>query len=639
MPNLIQQEFLPENVKTELIDSQNGKSHFKLIQNFEKINVSVFDESEKIITQNSNSANIFFSEAIKNGFTVASLTGGTSRSFRNFGSTLGTISSSALYEHIRGYVYRDFGLSAHQVWNNYLLTTAGISSLIVSQSISSSPPGVLGSSEAGAALTSVRVLLMNRNFYGDRVKPGTFRMNVRPQQIELAGKIGLNFDNDTKTNSSSGQWAAITGMQGLTGSLLDRGVSAGSFSDIVSFSQKQLTGFTIAMRVKFVNNGPKYQTLFHRRVGNPSLSALGYTLSSGAGINNQIVLQRYSDLKSLSANPVCGVPTGMWIRNPIAGTFNRPTYSGLSISAITGGTSAVWKFTNDGGGQLYWSISAALSTSTTYGKISPWLAPIYNSEFIAGIGTNNGLTGWVNENGNQLEATVTDGIGHGSSANSKTLFSLCAITHYLVLSGSPGATACKRISSTTTKNSYSHNTPAYSIENGSDRVIIKYRATVSGDITNSPTLSSFLIATSNSAGKDLISSVSAVTISSYINSWISTSSISSISLTCELKNGIDRKFDHNGIDLWFKVVHLSSVKSWFGIDDIQCEYVPATLYGIGNRLATTASITSYIDSSWTAQTGATNSPWDFYIHQNHSWIKTPNLPIIFSIYTDNIIPS
>src|SRR3990167_3308174 len=136
MASIIQQEFLPSNVKDELISSQNGKSHFKSIQNFEKINVSIFDESDKIITQNSNSANIFFAEAIKTGFTVASLTGGTPRSFRNFGSALGTISSSALYEHIRGYVYRDFGLSAHQVWNNYLLTTAGISSLIVSRSIS-----------------------------------------------------------------------------------------------------------------------------------------------------------------------------------------------------------------------------------------------------------------------------------------------------------------------------------------------------------------------------------------------------------------------------------------------------------------------------------------------------------------------
>lgn len=662
---------LPELVKKEYTaTTRDGKSHFKRIKwPTEFQNISTFQNAAQLVND-SNSGNILFTEAIKSGWTTASgpagvLTGGTSRFFQNFENTSSTTTVSAIYEHIRGYVYRDFGTSAAQEWNNYLATTAGSCGLIISKTLSSaSHAAVLKGSATGigaasafgpfAAVTAVRAIVMNRGFYKDRIKTGTWRMRIQPTGVDVTGRRGLDFDNDDKTDSMSGTWASVTGMQGLTGSLLNRGTSGSAgWSYVVGLNQKVMTGFTIAMRVKFVNAGSNHHTIIHRRTGNPSLSALGNNFNAGAGLNGQVVTQRYSDFQALSA--IIG-PTQ---------TNVAPTWNGLlfieaydngwtqfSASSITGGTSATFKITNDGGGQLYWSLTSFNGWSQTdvssYIRFQPWTAWVYNPNFVAGVGASgNGLTGWVRSDGSVFDrATTGTGFSHGASGSWMNRFDALGITNYMSITdqndGGGSITdeyLYKRLSSPTTKQSHNQGTPAYAIENGCDKIIIRFNATVSGgegDSNHEP-LQTEIIAIPTSATLDYPTSPSAVAISSYLNYYASPESTTAIGLTCELRNGIDRKFDHKEIDLWFKIGHAHAHNKFWAINAFQCEFVPATIYGLGNRNSTTATVTAYFDSSITSSitahviAKANNVSAGFNVGNNHPWISCSNYPRAFTL--------
>jgi hypothetical protein len=611
MPQTVKQD-LPQAVIDELISIRDAHAvHFKRVDPTDSVQLETSDSTVKSIGE-SISSTVFITSPIKAGYSTGSLNGGSKVTYTNFGNVSSTTVLSAIYEHVRGYLWRDFSSSADILWNAYLASTAGTNGLVVSKS-------------SGNGLTAFRAFILNRDAYGDAIMPGTLRIDIQPTNVNFVGKIGLDFGNDDQSDSTSGDWAAVTGMAGLTGSLLNRGVSSNCFSNAISMNQKTVSAFTIAMRVKFINGGPDHQTLLHRRVGNPSLSALGNNFSAGSGVNQAVVTNRYSDFNSMSATVT-----------PQNTSFFLAAGYGMSIQQITGGTSAIFSITNDGGGRLYWKTTDTTQNDFYKGciRFSPWYAWNYNPGFVAGIGTNNGLTGWVRSDGSVYDSSTGAAFSHGATGGYANRFDALGITSYMsIIPGGGDQYLYHRISAASTKNSYGVHTPAFAVENGCDRLIIHFDATVSGDLAGSSVLSTAIIATNTLAGADAPNSISAVAISSYSSFFTDGSSVSAISLTCELKNGVDRKLDHSGIDLWFKIGSTRTSGMFYAVDNFQCEYVPATIYGIGNRNSTTATLTAYIDSSITA--GILNpgnlSPQqvevDFSIIDNHPWISCPNFPI------------
>jgi hypothetical protein len=138
---------------------------------------------------------------------------------------LSTVAISSIYEHVRGYVCRDFSDNADASWNNYLSSTAGQLRLIRRKT-------------DGSGLTGIRVIMFNRTDYGDRIKPGSFNATVNTSVS--AYKYGTDLDNSKnypsltdKTASDSGFWMGMTSNPGLIGST-QNGVSG-----------SVLTGFSI----------------------------------------------------------------------------------------------------------------------------------------------------------------------------------------------------------------------------------------------------------------------------------------------------------------------------------------------------------------------------------------------------------
>jgi len=397
---------LPVGVQTELDSIANGRVHFKKI-NFPNDFLTISSTLDTdLVINDSTSSNVLFTEALKSGFVSKSgyqgvLTGGTSRYFRNLSNVSSTTTVSSIYEHIRGYVYRDFGASGALSWNHYLATTAGICGLIISKTLSSAShaaaiknsftgSGAASSFTPVASVSAVRVIAMNRGFFKDRIKPGTWRMKIRPTgNSTLPEQRGLNFNNDLITSTvSSGGWASITGMAGLTGSL-----SAG-------ISGSMLTGFTIMLRIKPVKGGPPLQTLFGRRSGDASQTALNYI----SLINNSLVQDQYRNLNPLSAI-VDASSNSMYDANGNLTVYNLANNSDQSVSSLTGSTSAIIKLTNSGGGILRWGVLG--SDSYLRLKLSQNM-PIVNGSF------SGNLSGWVisagtpaNSSSSIINSTIT----------------------------------------------------------------------------------------------------------------------------------------------------------------------------------------------------------------------------------------
>jgi len=191
---------------------------------------------------------------------------------------LSTIAISSIYEHVRGYVCRDFSDNADASWNNYLSSTAG-------------QLGLIRRKTDGSGLTGIRVIMFNRSDYGDRIKPGSFNATVNTSVS--AYKYGENLDNSKnypsltdKTASDSGFWMGMTSNPGLIGST-QNGVSG-----------SVLTGFSIYLRVRPELTPCPIQTLLSRKSGDYSQSAFG----------NAIVDKQYMSLDPLSANALVSSP-------------------------------------------------------------------------------------------------------------------------------------------------------------------------------------------------------------------------------------------------------------------------------------------------------------------------------------------
>lgn len=347
---------LPTLVQTELVSNDANIFHFKRLEVSDSSRVSTAYINSVIVNNTSpNTGDVWFASAYSNSFTSSLLPSNGQFIFNNLltNNVTSSASNTALYNWIRGFLYRS---DTYSSWNMYL--SGATSAYVVSKSTIASPPclpaiannpsisAALGSISAYGAITGVRVIVFNRSLYKNYIQPSSFRMLVNPTYSALIPG-GLLLNNPNATDSSSGQFASLTGIAGLSGSL-SAGVSGGSV----------LTSFTIAFRLKPFAGGPTTQSLLHRRVADTSSSALDWTAAS-PGTNNRIVMRPYYELNPLSA-----------VATKTIGLGSSYTTSSASLTALI-------TLVNKGGGILNWnasannslifSLSGALTSGTLYG--------------------------------------------------------------------------------------------------------------------------------------------------------------------------------------------------------------------------------------------------------------------------------
>jgi hypothetical protein len=336
---------LPEKIQSQNDDLQNNKIALEKIQNENFSKISTIIEKTITIDQNSSaSSSIFFVKAIKNTYSSNTLAASSIITYSNLLNITSSSTVSSLYEHIRGYIYRPVD------WASYISSSRG--PYIISSSTTGLPtlPSICG------ALTGIRTIFINKKIFNDSIKPNTLRISILPINTNLLADSGLKFNNSNINDSSSGQYASITGLAGLSGSL-----SSGINGNVV-------TAFTIAIKFKPINSGPNEQVLIHRRIADSSLTSLGYS-SSVPGTNSNIITEKYGNL-----NPLLAVVNGSTLDN----TLNWHQIDPGNQSDLSPATASYIKIVNRGGGQLNWAASAnvggsinwlSLSSSITSGKI------------------------------------------------------------------------------------------------------------------------------------------------------------------------------------------------------------------------------------------------------------------------------
>ena len=272
-----------------------------------------------ITNTNTLTSNISFVKSIQYNFGSTKLPASSTFTYNGYITSTATGSVTALYELLRGYLYRNDGNTANPT----------ISSVIQSRTSTS-------------ALTGFRLLMLSHSLKADNIIPGSFKMSMTPVNISQPSPQALSFPNSGVTdNTTTGAFAAVSNDDGLSGSL-----------------SATLSAFTILIKMRTGSGGAPLQTLFHRRVADKSLSAIGALTS----IDSRISMWKYGDLIPLSSSTaiVYGALTWNYLQPPIV------------ISSLS---TAVIQLTNIGGGNLYWAASAngnsvALSTSVTSGTIS-----------------------------------------------------------------------------------------------------------------------------------------------------------------------------------------------------------------------------------------------------------------------------
>lgn len=328
----INRKILPEKVQIEIDNILNNKKTLFKVSQTSLNTISNNKEETIFIDENSSlSTNIFFFKGIKNSYSTTALAGSTNQEYSNLLSNTSSANVSSIYEHIRSYIYRPSD------WPTYISSNKG--PYIISNSTTGTPtlPSIPG------ALTGVRMIQLNKTLYKDYIKPNSFKLNIVPINVNLTINKGLRFNNSNISDSSSGQYASITGFAGLSGSL-SSGVAG-----------KVVTGFTIAIKFKPINSGSITQVLLHRRIADQSLSSLDYI---NGPIDSKIITQKYSDLNPLSAISNISSYTKTFNINIAPFTNNDPL------------TSIVIQLTNKGGGQLKWAASAQNTESVNWLSLS-----------------------------------------------------------------------------------------------------------------------------------------------------------------------------------------------------------------------------------------------------------------------------
>jgi len=257
-----------------------------------------------------------------------------------------TGSATALYELLRGYLYR----------NDDDMTVHTITSVIQSKTSTS-------------ALTGFRMLMFDKSIKADMIKPNSFRLSIAPYSTTVPKPTALFLSNSAIIdNVTTGSYAQIAGINSLLGSL-----STGVVGSV-------LTGFTVRMKIRPRPSGSNIQTLFHRRVADYAMSAQDWvawlkSFFGGSpdphGTDNSIALWKYGNLNNFN--------TWFAVQSVNFGTFD---YSQYLLPGVSGGGSAylnsfsaIFYMYNIGGAQIFWAASA--NTNTFGVDVDP--SHMYNS--------------------------------------------------------------------------------------------------------------------------------------------------------------------------------------------------------------------------------------------------------------------
>ena len=358
-----------DKIRIEENNRLSNKQYLFSVDQNKIVTISSANEKQEFVDENSSSsANVIFAQAIQKSYGTVNLPTSSVVTYTNLLKSTSSATVTSLYEHVRGYLYRD-----NLNWPGYI--TGSNSSYVISKTTLTNPPCI---NNIGG-LSGIRMIVFNKPVFKDSIKPSTLRININPINTTFNVDKGLTFNNSVVSDSDSGNYGSVTGKAGLSGSL-----SAG-------ISAKAITGFTIAIKFKPANSGPTNQVLLHRRIADEALTSLNYTLAS-PGINNAIVSQKYSDLNPLSAVTTIVAGSTAWNQDYPAPLTTSPSSVSISI-------------TNAGGGQLFWAVSSqtnwiSISSAITSGTI------FSISNLLSSTAT---ITAYANSNIGTLPAGTTNG--------------------------------------------------------------------------------------------------------------------------------------------------------------------------------------------------------------------------------------
>jgi hypothetical protein len=365
-----------------------------------------------ILNNSQLTSKINFINSIQKTYGTSSLPSSSLFTYTGSLNVTSSASITALYELVRGYLYRDDSYTAQP-----------------------SIPTLITSKTSGSTISGFRFITFDKSIKAERIKKGTFRVSIAPINITSTNPYGLRLSNSGATSdTTTGKYAAIINDWSTSGSLLN-GVSG-----------SVLTGFTVLMKIKPEIGGPNTQTLFHRRVGDSSSSAVGVGVQY-SDFDNKINFYHYGLLKpsSLECSASAFVDTaltswGLTGVNFITGlyyfgtdvysnelnfigltAFFNPvtnTFSGASGSITSSSTAAVIKIMNVGGGlvRIGYDEGAQLSGNTV-NKSFITISTGSNTYYQLG---NNTLTSTIHaiDNLNSHTATITCSVDFSSRVTS-----------------------------------------------------------------------------------------------------------------------------------------------------------------------------------------------------------------------------
>lgn len=285
------------------------------------LNYSEVNNFSNVYIYNSSvlSSDVAFIRSVQKDFGSLNFPASSVFTYKGSLSSTATGSSSALYELLRGYLYRDDSLTSNT-------------------SISS----VVSSKTSGNALTGFRLIMFNKSIIADNIKPTSFRMSVTPVNNLTSNSVGLNLDNSTITDlNTTGLYSAITNDGSLSGS------TTGGLATLSALNE-----FTVMMKVKPAVGGAPIQTLFHRRVGDKSLSSIGIN-SSLAANNNKISMYHYGYLGPQNIEvSASGIYNGSSTSYGSTGSSNYAIYTSplntINLVAYYSSTSQYFSITGNG---------------------------------------------------------------------------------------------------------------------------------------------------------------------------------------------------------------------------------------------------------------------------------------------------
>ena len=313
---------IPDDLSINNTLQQNNEVEFKILSS-KDTKISEVGQINQIYVNETSplSSLISFVRGVQKDFAVASYPASSLFYYPGKLKPVVTGSASALYELVRGFLYR----------HDDDPSVSSITSVIQSKTSTS-------------ALTGFRMILFDRSLKAETIRPNSFRLSIVPYKTTVQKPTAIFLSNSAITNNSTcGAYTHISGINSLTGSL-----STGTVGTT-------LTGFTVRMKIRPRPGGSNIQTLFHRRVADFSMSALDFSIYVlGQVLDNSVALWKYGQTNSFN--------TALDTTTINFGTFNYIQYA--LPEGLGGGTpylnsfSATFRVANLGGAQIFWSASS-----------------------------------------------------------------------------------------------------------------------------------------------------------------------------------------------------------------------------------------------------------------------------------------